>query len=291
MKLTLLGTGCPEPSLRRASSGYLIEIEGERLLFDVGGGVYDRLLQAGVMPTEIDRLFLSHLHSDHMIDYPRLVHAQWDAGKGLLGSAPMEVRGPAPLAEIHDRFFGPKGALAFDLEARRSFQGSQEVWIDRGGDLPRPFPVVALEEIDPSFEMETEHWRLRACHVPHADPFLTCLGFRLDALAPGGPSVVYSGDAGLCASLESLSEGADVLIHWCYRLSHETRYESIARLSPHAGEIGAMAERAGVKHLILTHLRAHMDASEALHEQMLAEARAAFSGTVEIAEDGRSLTL
>jgi ribonuclease BN (tRNA processing enzyme) len=52
-----------------------------------------------------------------------------------------------------------------------------------------------------------------------------------------------------------------------------------------------MAERAGVKHLILTHLRAHMDASEALHEQMLAEARAAFSGTVEIAEDGRSLTL
>ena len=52
-----------------------------------------------------------------------------------------------------------------------------------------------------------------------------------------------------------------------------------------------MAERAGVKHLILTHLRNHMDASPDIHAAMIAEAKAVFSGTVEIAEDLRSLTL
>ena len=288
MRLTLLGTGCPEPSLRRASSGYMIEVSGERLLFDVGGGVFDRLLQAGVMPTEIDRLFLSHLHSDHMMDYARLVHAQWDAGKGLLGTPPMAVYGPAPLATLHERLFGPEGALAFDIEARRSFPGSQEVWLDRGGSLPRPEPQVSLTEIEAGFSLDAGAWRLTTCAVPHADPFLTGLAFRLDA---DGKSIVYSGDAGLCALLEALANDADVLVHWCYRLSHETRYQSIAQLSPHPGEIGAMAARAGVRHLILTHLRGHMDASPEIHAGMLAEAEAAFGGSVEIAEDLASLTL
>ena len=113
MKLTLLGTGCPEPSLRRASSGYLVEVGGERLLFDVGGGVYDRLLQAGHMPDDIDRLFLTHLHSDHMMDY-----ACW---LGCLGSKPLEVYGPAPTAVIHERLFGEEGVFAFDLAARTEF--------------------------------------------------------------------------------------------------------------------------------------------------------------------------
>ena len=96
MKITFLGTGCPEPSLRRASSGYMVEIGDETLLFDVGGGVFDRLLQAGKKPSDVDRLFLSHLHSDHMMDYARLVHAGWDEGKGLLGSTALKVYGPAP---------------------------------------------------------------------------------------------------------------------------------------------------------------------------------------------------
>lgn len=282
MKLTLLGTGCPEPSLRRASSGYLVEVGGERLLFDVGGGVYDRLLQAGHMPDDIDRLFLTHLHSDHMMDYARLVHAGWDAGKGLLGSKPLEVYGPAPTAVIHERLFGEEGVFAFDLAARTEFQGSQEVWIARGGSLPRPKPVVDLSEIEPGYTKTTENWTLTSCAVPHAQPWLTCLAFRIEA---DGKSIVYSGDAGYSDDLAALSEGADVLIHWCYRLSSETMNKHVTALSPHAGDIGALAERCGAKRLVLTHLRAHMDADPAHHAAMLTEAQAVFSGEVQIAED------
>lgn len=288
MKLTLLGTGCPEPSLRRASSGYLIEVADQRLLFDIGGGVFDRLLQAGFKPQDIDTLFFSHLHSDHMFDYPRLVHAGWDAGKGLLGSQPLRVFGTAPIAEIHERFFGPEGAFAFDLAARIGMPGSQEVWVDRGGSLPRPLPSVDITEIDATFEYEADGWSILTCAVPHADPFLTCLAFRVMA---GDKTVVYSGDAALCPQLESLAQDADILIHWCYRLEEDTRYDTITRLSPSAREIAEMANRAGVKHLILTHLRTHMDAADHIHTAMLSQARAVFSGTVEIAEDLTAYTL
>ena len=68
MKVTVLGSGSPEAYARRASSGYLVEVAGDRLLFDCGGGVFDNLLRAGHRPSKIDHLFFSHLHSDHMMD-------------------------------------------------------------------------------------------------------------------------------------------------------------------------------------------------------------------------------
>ena len=80
MKITLLGTGSPEAYARRASSGYLVEIGEDVILLDCGGGVYDRLLQSGRLPSDITHLFLTHLHTDHMMDYARLVHGAWDEG-------------------------------------------------------------------------------------------------------------------------------------------------------------------------------------------------------------------
>ena len=57
MKITCLGTGCPEPNPRRVSSGYLAEIGGDVILMDCGGGVYDRLVQIGRKPSDITTLF------------------------------------------------------------------------------------------------------------------------------------------------------------------------------------------------------------------------------------------
>lgn len=277
MKVTLLGTGTPEAHRRRASSGYLVEIGDDVILLDCGGGVFDRLLDAGRRPSDVTHIFFSHLHSDHMIDYARLIHAAWDEA----AAAPV-VRGPQPIRTIHQRLFGPEGALAFDLRARTEFPGSQEVWVDRGGTLPRPWPAPDLAEVAPGFEFQGDGWRLTSCEAPHAQPFLDCMALRIEAEAGG--TLVYSGDAGLCPEIEALSADADLLLHWCYRLSGETKYEFVRRFSPPAGEIAAMAARAGVRRLALTHIRAHMDTEEA-HETMLDEARAAFDGEVAVAED------
>jgi len=107
------------------------------------------------------------------------------------------------------------------------------------------------------------------------------MAFRIDT-ASG--SFVYSGDAGPCEALEQLVQGADLLIHWCYRLSHETASAYIAARSPAPADIAAMAQRASVKKLVVTHFRPHMDAP-GVHEKVLQEMKGAFSGEALIAED------
>ena len=73
MKLTLLGTGTPAPSLTRQSSGYLIDVVGDVLVWDHGPGSHQRLLEGGRRATEVTHAFFTHLHYDHCMDYARLV--------------------------------------------------------------------------------------------------------------------------------------------------------------------------------------------------------------------------
>ncbi len=233
-------------------------------------------MQAGISPSDIDTLFFSHLHSDHMMDYARLVHARWDEQGPLL-----PVFGPAPIKEIDDRFFGPEGAFAFDLTARTKLKPSQDVWVARGGSLPRPWPEPQITEIAPGYRHGGDGWTLTSCEAPHAQPWLTCMAFRIEA---DGKSFVYSGDSGICDGVEALSQGADILLHWCYRLDGEAAAPDMARLAPTPSEIAAMAARAGVKRLILTHFRVHMDAP-GKHDHALEAARGAFDGPISIAED------
>ncbi|MEO1557750.1 MAG: MBL fold metallo-hydrolase, partial [Pseudomonadota bacterium] len=134
MKLTILGSGSPEAYVRRASSGYLVEVGQDCILFDCGGGVFDNLLRSGRLPSQITHIVFSHLHSDHMMDYARLVHAAWDEG-----GAPIQVYGPAPIQSITTGYFGQNGVLAHDLRARTELRQSQQVWLARGGTLPRPW--------------------------------------------------------------------------------------------------------------------------------------------------------
>ncbi|MEO0402720.1 MAG: MBL fold metallo-hydrolase [Pseudomonadota bacterium] len=275
MKLTILGSGSPEAYARRASSGYLLEIGGDTVLFDCGGGVFDNLLRAGKQPGDITHLYFTHLHSDHMMDYARLVHAAWDEG-----APPLKVFGPAPIAEITARLFGEQGVFAHDLAARTEVPQSKEVWVSRGGTLPRPWPHPQITEITADHVadhradhmaglgaghgaghgadhgLDQEGWHIAACEVPHAQPYLDCFAFRVTAQ---GRTFVYSGDAGPSDALDALAQGADLLLHWCYRLDSDTASAEMQALSPSPQQIVDMAERAGVPRVILTHFRRHMD--------------------------------
>lgn len=276
MKITVLGSGSPEPHVRRASSGYLVEIGDDKILLDCGGGVFDNLLRAGHLPQEITHLFFSHLHSDHMMDYARLVHAAWDAG-----ATPLKVWGPAPIARITDGYFGPDGVLAHDLKARTQLMPSKEVWKARGGTLPRPWPAPEVSQVTPGFSIQHRGWHLSMCEVPHAQPFLTCMAIRIEA---EGRVFVYSGDAGLTSEFELFCNGADLLIHWCYRLDSAPLPQEFAQLSPKPEEIAAMAARAQVCQLVLTHIRKEHD-TDACHNAAMARASGAGLPKVSIAED------
>ena len=276
MELIVLGSGSPEAHLRRASSGYLVEIGKNRILLDCGGGVFDNLVHSGRLPSDITHLFFSHLHSDHMMDYARLVHAAWDAG-----APPLRVWGPSPIARVTEGYFGRDGVMASDLHARTELRPSQEVWVARGGTLPRPWPNPRVVEIKPGFSFEGDGWRLESCEVPHAQPAFDCMAFSIEA---GGGKFVYSGDAGLCDALENLCADADVLLHWCYRLSGEDFHPSLLEKSPSPAETAKMAKRAGVKKLLLTHFRVHMD-NEPGHASARDDLARYFNGPTHIVED------
>ncbi len=276
MKITCLGTGCPEPNQLRASSGYLVEVGQDTILLDCGGGVFDRLIQTGRKPSDITHLFFTHLHSDHMMDYARLVHAAWDEG-----GKPLKVFGPAPIASITEKLFGRDGVFATDLIARTENAGSQEVWIERGGSLPRPWPAPEINEVEPGFSYEANGWTLTSCTAPHAQPQLECMAFRVDA---SDLSFVYSGDSALCNQVENLAQDADLLIHWCYRLSSDVSSKFIRKMSPDPIEIGKLAARCNVGRVLVTHLRSSMDTND-IHRQIRSELRNHFSGPADIAED------
>lgn len=282
MKLTILGSGSPEAYARRASTGYLLEIGADNILFDCGGGVFDNLVRSGRRPSDVTHLFLSHLHTDHMMDYARLVHAAWDEG-----AAPLKVFGPAPIARITKGYFGRDGVLSEDLRARTELLPSQEVWKARGGALPRPWPAPQVTEIAPGFVFEGGDWSLRSCSVPHAQPVLTCMAFAVEA---GGKKFVYSGDAAICDDLRHLASGADTLLHWCYRLDGENAHPMLERLTPTPSQIAAMATEAGVKRLLLTHFRIHMD-DPASHVEALGRLHAGFAGQSRIVEDLETYTI
>lgn len=276
MRLTILGSGSPEAYGRRASSGYLLEAGRDRILFDCGGGVVDNLIRTSRLPRDITHLFFTHYHSDHMMDYARLVHAAWDEG-----GAPIKVFGPKPLKEITEGYFGRKGVLNNDLRARTELTQSQQVWVARGGTLPRPWPAPQLHEIAPGFHYDGGDWQLTAARATHAQPILECLGFAVTA---HGKKFVYSGDSGINPDITALSQDADFLLHWCYRASAEQLHPSLMAFSPDPAEIAQMAQAAGVKRLYLSHFRIHMD-SAANQEKARADLAAHFSGEAGVVED------
>ena len=238
--------------------------------------MFDNLLRTGLIPSDITHVFFSHLHSDHMLDYARLIHAAWDEG-----GAQIKVIGPKPVQFVTDGLFGPNGVLSHDIRARTELKPSQQVWVARGGTLPRPWPSPSVQEIEPGFQCSESDWTLRSCEVPHAQPVFACVAYSLEA---EGKKFVYSGDAAQCETLKELAHGADVLLHWCYRFDDEPVHPALAAMTPTPSEIGGLARQAGVGSLILSHFRRRADRNDSLKEARAA-AETAFSGPVEIAED------
>ena len=93
IRVTLLGTASgPRAFVDKAGISTLVEAGGERLLFDAGRGFMQRLVQAGFPMNAVTKLFLTHLHSDHIIGVPDLMLTPWSAAPER--KVPLDVWGP-----------------------------------------------------------------------------------------------------------------------------------------------------------------------------------------------------
>jgi ribonuclease BN (tRNA processing enzyme) len=124
-------------------------------------------------------------------------------------------------------------------------------------------------------------------HAQRVQPQLECVAYRLDS---GEGSVCYSGDSGLCDELASLAQGADILIMMNHHLSGTEPTEAYRSACGNHVDNASLAQRAGVKTMVLTHILQQID-RPGLRERILHEIQQVFNGRVVWGEDLMSLEL
>jgi len=281
LKLTLLGTGTPSPSLKRASSGYLIEVGGDVIVMDHGPGAHHRLLQTGKRAVDVTHMLFSHLHYDHCADFVRLFLTRWDMGADRI--AELKVYGPPHTRRMIELMFGDElAAFGPDINSRIRHQGSIDIFVARGGKPPRKWPKPEIAEVQPTDKIQGNGWTVTVGAASHVQPYLDCYGYRLDS-AEG--SICYSGDSGgVAPGIVELAKGCDVLIHMNHYFSGTEPTEIYRLVCGNHRDTAEVARKAGVKTLVLTHMLEQID-QPGIREQIIKEVREIYDGNLIWGED------
>ena len=283
MKVTLLGAGVPTPTPTRFGSAYLVDVADGSLLVDCGPSTTYKLSRAGRRTPQVSLLLFTHHHFDHNADYPCFVLTRWDQD---VGQTPLRVYGPPPTAELTRKLFAASdGAWIDDWTARIGYPGSQRVFANRGGTLPRLPPQVDAVDVDATFALEENGFSVRAAEAVHAQPFLESVAYRVDS-AEG--SIVFTGDTGPVDSVVELARGADMLICMCWDTDAAMEAEGLSRGMTGTPSAARLAAEAGVRTLVLTHISPHLD-SPPVREEALREAAMVFDGEIVFGEELQTL--
>ena len=117
IELQVLGSGGPELVDARASSGYLVWVDGKaKIMVDAGGGIALRFRQAGAKMADLDMILLSHLHTDHAADIPALIKSglfeERKRALPIYGPPGNEVM-PSTVEFLEDLFDKKRGAYRY----------------------------------------------------------------------------------------------------------------------------------------------------------------------------------
>jgi ribonuclease BN (tRNA processing enzyme) len=317
-ELVLLGTaGAPMPVPGRGGIASALVIDERVFMVDCGRGAPSAFAEADLDFRRLEAVFLSHLHVDHTGDLTGMLLYPWGVRSGHDGSPlpPVVVYGPASPA------MDPSGDAAFErvttVHPERPFPGVADL-VDNilaGNayhlnvmplDVHMPDPGSLARAVDipvapptPGAPRERtvvlDDGAVRVTAVPvthgHAHP---ALAYRFDT--PDG-SIVFSGDTTVNEDLVALARDADILVHQVADLGYLERQglsgpalERMSGLHTDVTDVGGVAERAGVRELVLNHyLPPERDAVS--DEEWVERARKGFSGNTTAGSDGLRLTL
>lgn len=231
LSITFLGTSAASLSPRATTTSLLLTCGDNRLLLDCGIGSLRQLRRAGHDPQALEGVILTHWHHDHTSGLPRLLRAA--AARGMSGPS-LPVYGPR----------APRGVL-------RALQLS----------LPRRLTLNA-HAVVAGFTLSLGRASLRAIRTEHS---IASLGWELVEAGPPPRRLVISGDTRPTASIAAAASGADLLVHEATFL---TEHASWAHRDGHTTAAGAaaLAQRAGVGALALTHVPARYPRAAVLAE-------------------------
>lgn len=254
-KLVLLGTAAgPVPGRTRQMTSHVILSNGAAYVVDCGMGVTDQFARTGIPFSALKSIFITHHHADHNIEYGPLLVVGWIQGMHL------DVRafGPPPLKQMTEDFL-------------RAYKTTVDFWAE---DLKmKPLVSVNVQEVSSVGPVtQDDNVKVSAILVEHP-PVKPALAYRFDFK---DRSIAFSGDTAPLDAVAAMAKGADVLVHEAMYVPALEKYirEQIAKGRPVKFEafmahmkadhtpvedVGRIAQQAGVKTLVLSHLTPAID--------------------------------
>jgi len=273
--ITLLGTGGgPGGRVERAGIATLLQVDGQNYLVDAGEGVSRQLVRAGLSERAINRVFLTHLHDDHYAGLPGLATFAF-----TLRSPHMQVFGPAGTQDLVHGMVSVLDSSARIRMAEGKFPGPPSGFLEAKEFVAGTIYQDAKVRVT---AVENTHFQLAPESAAHNKSY----SLRFDF---GKKSVVFSGDTGPSTALESFARGADILVAEMVSADDcrlvppaVLKHMDQEHLSP--TEVGRLAQRAGVKMLVLSHVGV-------VERAEVEEVRRNFDGQVVLGSDLMKLAL
>jgi len=293
VRVIFLGTSGSVPTVKRGMPSLVVQREGELLMFDCGEGTQRQMIKAGLGFGRPMKVFISHMHSDHILGLPGLLQTMSIMGR----VKPLQIYGPQKLKEFLEHVIETVVVgLNYPLEVYSVSEGD----VCRGLDYSvqavetdhsvQNFSYSIVEDPRPGRFYREKALALGIPEGPLWKKLQRGLSVTLDdgrvitpesVLGPPrrGLKIVYSGDTRPSMKLVKLAANADLLIH---EATFDGELKDKARLEGHSTVVEAaeVARLANVSKLALTHISARYSETTLLLEQ----ARKVFSNTV-IAED------
>jgi ribonuclease BN (tRNA processing enzyme) len=278
-KLVLLGTGAgPVPGRTRLMTSHVMLSNGSAYVLDCGLGVTDQFARTGIPFSALRSIFITHHHADHNIEYGPLLIIGWIQGMRL------DVRafGPPPLKQMTQDFM-------------RAYKQTVDFWSE---DFKmQPLAAVDVTEVPGSGPVvQDDNVKVSAITVEHP-PVKPALGYRFDF---NDRSIAFSGDTAPFEAVATMAKGADVLVHEAMYVPAVEEYArtQIAKGRPvkledfmahmkadhtPVEDVGRIAQEAGVKTLVLSHLTPAVDSIT--DDTWRASAAKYFKGEIVVGKD------
>jgi ribonuclease Z len=298
VKVTFLGTGGSVPTKKRNLPSLTVRTDGGLVMFDCGEGTQKQFLIAKLGFNREMRILVSHMHADHILGIPGMLHSMSFMGR----SRDLEIYGPPGIGEFvkcttETVKFRPMFPIrAVDVHAgtiaKTDSYSIKAAWADHGvpclayslteNDKPGRFhPAKARKLGIPKGPV----WKMLQMGKP-----VKVGGKRIDASKVVDPprrglKITYAVDTRPCDRVAELASGSDLLIHdGMFSSDASERAKEYGHST--VAQAATIAKRSHSKNLALTHFSAIYEDTK----QLLAEAKAIFPRTI-AAEDLRSLEL
>lgn len=285
-RVITLGTqGGPVPSVTRSQPANALVVRDRIYLIDAGNGVARQITAAGLNFRQVGQIFITHNHDDHNADWGTLMGLQWATGR----RAETHVWGPAGTEAMMKgflQFFAPNARIR--MADSKGVQPPEKQF--RAHDIQGP-GLVYKDDLITVTAVENCHF----AHGTDASRQDTDKSYAFRFQTPD-QVVVFSGDTGKCPQLLEFSRGADLLVHEVIDLPGIEK-AMMRELPPGVAQalmrhmidehttgedIGKLAEAAGVKKVVLTHVIPGKDEPDSLYIDAV---KKNYKGPVVVAKD------